>query len=44
LSTSNELQNSFRARRFITPDVIVADDLDHALESCEKAVIALHLA
>ena len=38
---SSELEH---ARRFITSDVILADDLDRALESCEKTVIAAHLA
>lgn len=41
---SSELEHAFRTRRFITGDVILADDLDRALESCEKAVIATHLA
>jgi SulP family sulfate permease len=44
VNLSSELQTAFNARRFITSDVILADDLDHALESCEKAVITAHLA
>jgi SulP family sulfate permease len=44
VNLSGELRSAFNARRFITSDVILADDLDHALESCEKAVIAAHLA
>ena len=44
VNLSSELEHAFRTRRFITGDVILADDLDRALESCEKAVIAAHLA
>ena len=40
----SEIEHAFLTRRFITGDVILADDLDRALESCEKAVIATHLA
>lgn len=43
VNLSGESRKAFRARRFITDDVIVASDLDRALESCEKAVIAAHL-
>ncbi len=39
-----ELREAFRNRKLITDDVILADDLDRALESCEKEVIATHLA
>jgi sulfate permease, SulP family len=39
-----ELHDAFRNRKFITDDVILADDLDRALESCEREVIAMHLA
>jgi SulP family sulfate permease len=44
VNLSSELEHAFRTRRFITGDVILVDDLDRALESCEKAVIATHLA
>ncbi len=44
VNLSGEVRHVFRARRFITPDVILADDLDRALESCEKAVIDAHFA
>ncbi|HEY6920246.1 MAG TPA: SulP family inorganic anion transporter [Methyloceanibacter sp.] len=44
VNLSSELEHAFRTRRFVTGDVILADDLDRALESCEKAVIATHLA
>jgi len=44
VNLSSELAHAFRTRRFIASDVILADDLDRALESCEKAVIAAHLA
>jgi SulP family sulfate permease len=44
VNLSRELEHAFRTRRFITGDVVLADDLDRALESCEKEVIAAHLA
>ena len=37
-----ELERSFRVARFLSNDVIVASDLDRALESCEESVIAAH--
>ncbi len=40
----SELNDAFRNRKFIADDVILADDLDRALEACEKEVIAAHLA
>lgn len=39
-----ELRDAFRNRKLITDDVILADDLDRALESCEKEVIEAHSA
>jgi SulP family sulfate permease len=39
-----DLRDAFRNRKLITDDVILADDLDRALESCEKEVIAAHSA
>jgi SulP family sulfate permease len=39
-----ELERPFRTARFITDDVIVASDLDRALESCEQAIIEAHQA
>jgi SulP family sulfate permease len=44
VNLSPELRESFRSRKLITDDVILADDLDRALEACEKEVIATHLA
>lgn len=44
VNLSPELRDTFRNRKFIADDVILADDLDRALESCEKEVIAAHLA
>ena len=44
VNLSSELKHAFLSRRFITPDVILADDLDRALESCEGAVIEAHFA
>jgi SulP family sulfate permease len=43
VNLSQELGNAFRTRGFITEDVIVASDLDRALEACEEAVIAAHM-
>jgi sulfate permease, SulP family len=43
VNLSSELRNAFRARGFIGGDVIVASDLDRALESCEQTVIAAHM-
>jgi SulP family sulfate permease len=39
-----ELERVFRIAGFISDDVIVASDLDRALESCEQAIIDAHLA
>lgn len=40
---SAEIERAFLARRLIASDVVLAGDLDHALEACENAVIAAHL-
>jgi sulfate permease, SulP family len=37
-----ELEKAFRAVRFVSDDIIIAADLDRALESCEQAVIEAH--
>jgi SulP family sulfate permease len=37
-----ELERAFRAAGFISDDVIVASDLDRALEACELAIIEAH--
>jgi sulfate permease, SulP family len=37
-----ELQRAFQAIRAHTDSVIVVSDLDHALESCEDAIIEVH--
>jgi sulfate permease, SulP family len=39
-----ELERAFRTARFIADDVIVASDLDRALESCEQQIINAHQA
>jgi sulfate permease, SulP family len=44
VNLSHELRNAFDVRGFITEDVIVSSDLDRALEACEQAVIAAHMA
>jgi sulfate permease, SulP family len=37
-----ELEKAFRAVRFVSDEIIIAVDLDRALESCEQAVIEAH--
>jgi SulP family sulfate permease len=37
-----ELERAFRAARFIADDVIIASDLDRALEACEQDIIEVH--
>jgi SulP family sulfate permease len=37
-----ELERAFQTARFISDDVIVASDLDRALEACEQNLIELH--
>ena len=37
-----ELDKAFRAVRFVSNNIIIAADLDRALESCEQAVIEAH--
>jgi sulfate permease, SulP family len=39
---TRDLENAFRATRFISDDIIVAPNLDRALESCENAIIKAH--
>jgi SulP family sulfate permease len=39
-----DLERVFRSARFIADDVVVAIDLDRALESCEQAIIETHRA
>ncbi|HMF22730.1 MAG TPA: SulP family inorganic anion transporter [Pseudolabrys sp.] len=39
-----ELEKAFRTVRFVSDDIIIAADLDRALESCEQAVIEAHLS
>jgi len=42
INVSPAVTNAFRAIGFLSKDIIVAPDLDHALESCENAIIARH--
>ena len=44
INLTTELERAFRTARLLTPEVIVATDLDRALESCEEAVIEAHRA
>ena len=39
---SPELRAAFRSLTFVSDNAVLADDLDHALEFCERAVIAAH--
>ena len=39
-----ELERVFRTAGFLSDDIVVASDLDRALESCEQAIIEAHLA
>lgn len=36
------VQRALRASEFITPEVLIAPELDHALEWCENTIIARH--
>jgi SulP family sulfate permease len=42
VNISPALGNAFRTIGFLTKDIIVTPDLDHALEWCEGAIIAAH--
>ena len=42
INLTPELERAFRIARFISEDMVVAPNLDHALEYCEQAVIGAH--
>jgi SulP family sulfate permease len=42
VNISPALSNAFRAIGFLSKDIMIASDLDHALEWCEGAIIAAH--
>jgi SulP family sulfate permease len=42
VNLSPALAKAFRAIGFLSRDVVVSSDLDHALETCEDAIIAAH--
>ncbi len=44
VNLSPELERVFRAVKFISPDIVVASDLDRALETCEHEIIEAHRA
>jgi sulfate permease, SulP family len=44
VSLPDELSHTFRARGLLSQDILLAADLDHALETCEGVVIAAHSA
>jgi sulfate permease, SulP family len=39
-----DMERLFRAAKFISDDIVVAPDLDRALETCEENIIELHRA
>src|SRR5262245_7525311 len=44
VSMTREVESAFRITGVISDDVLVSNDLDHALESCENAIIGIHQA
>jgi SulP family sulfate permease len=42
VNLTSELQRAFRTAHFISHDIIIAPDLDRALESCEQQIIEAH--
>jgi SulP family sulfate permease len=44
VNLAQELERAFRTARFIADDVIIASDLDRALEACEQEIIETHRA
>ncbi len=44
VNLSPELERAFRTARFVSDDVVIAPDLDRALESCEQQIIEMHRA
>ena len=42
VNLTTELERAFRTARFISDDVIIAPDLDRALETCEQQIIEAH--
>jgi sulfate permease, SulP family len=39
---AREIEDAFRTSRFIDGEIVLAPDLDHALENCENGIIAAH--
>ena len=37
-----DLQRAFRTARFLSDDIVIASDLDRALEFCEQSIIDIH--
>ena len=44
INLTPDLERAFRAAGLISPDIVIASDLDRALESCEEAVVEAHRA
>ena len=42
INLSPAMTGAFRAIGFLSKDIVIGSDLDHALESCEDAIIAAH--
>ena len=42
VNLSPALTKAFRSSGFLSKDIVIGSDLDHALESCEDAIIAAH--
>jgi sulfate permease, SulP family len=42
VNLTRELERAFRTTQFISDEIAVTPDLDHALEECENSIIAAH--
>jgi sulfate permease, SulP family len=42
VNLTRELERAFRTTQFISDEITVTPDLDHALEECENSIIAAH--
>ncbi len=44
VNLTQDLERAFRTARFMSDDIVVASDLDRALEACEQEIIETHRA
>jgi sulfate permease, SulP family len=44
VNLTQDLERAFRTARFMSDDIVVASDLDRALEACEQEIIEAHRA